>query len=108
MNWTFMVGGWDLVQNYDSPSGSESSSSGEDELAAAAMALAAAPAGESPARPKKKTFKVALKTVLEALAAETDDDELQKRLKKEYKAAREAAERLRKGAVAEEAPWKRR
>ena len=94
-----MVGGWDLVQNYDSPSGSESSSSGEDELAAAAMALAAAPAGESPARPKKKTFKVALKTVLEALAAETDDDELQKRLKKkEYKAAREAAERLRKGS----------
>ena len=107
-NWTFMVGGWDLVQNYDNPSGSESSSSEEDELAAAALALAAAPAGEAPLRPKKKTFKVALKTVLEALAAETDDDEMQKRLKKKIKLPGKQLSDSEGSADAAGVPWTRK
>ena len=103
-----MVGGWDLVQNYDNPSGSESSSSEEDELAAAALALAAAPAGEAPLRPKKKTFKVALKTVLEALAAETDDDEMQKRLKKKIKLPGKQLSDSEGSADAAGVPWTRK
>ena len=80
-----MVGGWDLVQNYDSPSASESSSSEEDELAAAALAGGRARRGSSHTS-QEEDLQGRVEDCLEALAAETDDDEMQKRLKKkEYK-----------------------
>eukprot|EP00435_Cladocopium_sp_Y103_P000999 s9333_g1.t1 len=47
----------------DSPPADSEDPSSEDEPQAAALALAAAPAAESQERPKKKTFKIALKTV---------------------------------------------
>ena len=95
VNWSFMVnsGGWELLDHYASDSEFESSEESEGEVD---PVLTAAPkrAEKPSSSTRRRRYKVALKTVLEALAAETDDEETQRRLKKkEYKAARQEAKR---------------
>ena len=95
VNWSFMVnnGGWELLDHYASDSQFESSEESEGEVD---PVLTAAPkrAEKPSSSTRRRKYKVALKTVLEALAAETDDEETQRRLKKkEYKAARQEAKR---------------
>lgn len=93
VNWSFMVNhGWELLDHYASEGeeSSEESESSEDPVLTAAPTKAEKPSSST----RRRRYKVALKTVLEALAAETDDEETQRRLKKkEYKAARQEAKR---------------
>ncbi len=98
VNWTFMVDrdphGWELLQEYES--NSDSGSSSEDDRALAEAVLAAPRVEQQKAKMRK--YRLALKTVLEALAAESEDDTLKKRLqKKEFSTARdEQARQARK------------
>ena len=89
VNWTFMVdrdNGWELLQDYGSNSDSEDSS--EDDRALAAAVLAEPRVEQQ--KEKNKKYRLALKTVLEALAAESEDENLKKKLlKKEYSSARD-------------------
>ncbi|CAK9081299.1 unnamed protein product [Durusdinium trenchii] len=97
VNWTFPVfsaDGWDLLEAYDSPEEEEE----EPEEPQDMLPFSSGPLTPEKAKADKvKKHRLALKTVLEALIAEEDDEEIQQRLrKKEYKAAREEETRLRK------------
>ena len=97
VNWTYMVdNGWDLLQDYDSELEDSSSDDTENDLGAVALA-AAAKAESKSSGSRRRRYKVALKSVLEALAEDTSDEEVKKKLKKkEHKAAREEEERQRR------------
>ena len=97
VNWTYMVdNGWDLLQDYDSELEDSSSDDAENDLGAVALAVAAKAESKSSGS-RRRRYKVALKSVLEALAEDTSDEEVKKKLKKkEHKAAREEEERQRR------------
>ena len=97
VNWTYVVdNGWDLLQDYDSELEDSSSDDTENDLRPVALA-AAAKAESKSSGSRRRRYKVALKSVLEALAEDTSDEEVKKKLKKkEHKAAREEEERQRR------------
>ena len=91
VNWSFPVDsldGWSILKGYETESEEAKSEPEKDDLVEA-LRYAAGRLREAPQG--RKTHKVALKSVLEALLAEEQSEETQARLrKKEYRAAREA------------------
>ena len=104
VNWTFPVfsaDGWDLLEAYDSASEEgEEYQEPQDVLPFSAGPLTP----EKEKAEKLKKHRMALKTVLEALIAEEEDEETQQRLpKKEYKSARRGEAASEDQGVAQEA-----
>ena len=100
VNWTFMVNndGWELLRGYHSEEDSDDSSSEEDQSPDPVLLAAPRDDKSRSSKDRQRRYKVALKTVLEALAAEAEDDDTKKKLKKkEHKSAREEENRQRKG-----------
>ena len=101
VNWTFMVNNdsWELLRGYYSEE-EESQDTSSDEDQSPDPVLLAAPKNDKPrsSKDRQRRYKVALKTVLEALAAEEEDDAVKKKLKKkEHRSAREEEARQKKG-----------
>lgn len=95
MNWTFPVAsdGWDLLQGYETEDSEANPSEPEKDDLVEALKFAAGQLQEG-TREGRRTHRVALKSVLEALLAEEQSEEQQARIrKKEYKAAREEERR---------------
>ena len=111
-NWTYMVGGWDVIKDYDSDSSDTISShqlateSEEDDLVRKYQ-LQNSPAPKSAAREK---LKVKLMTVLRSLAEEEQDDEVKRRLQRKQDRLRDkiSARAVRSQASGSEAPAKTR
>jgi len=107
-----MVGGWDVIKDYDSDSSDTISShqlateSEEDDLVRKYQ-LQNSPAPKSAAREK---LKVKLMTVLRSLAEEEQDDEVKRRLQRKQDRLRDkiSARAVRSQASGSEAPAKTR
>ena len=84
VNWTFMVNndGWELLRGYHSEEDSDDSSSEEDQSPDPVLLAAPRDDKSRSSKDRQRRYKVALKTVLEALAAEAEDDDTKKKLKK--------------------------
>lgn len=90
--------GWELLRGYHSEEDSDDSSSEEDQSPDPVLLAAPRDDKSRSSKDRQRRYKVALKTVLEALAAEAEDDDTKKKLKKkEHKSAREEENRQRKG-----------
>eukprot|EP00435_Cladocopium_sp_Y103_P057834 s201_g20.t1 len=112
-NWTYMVGGWDVIKDYDSDGSDTVSSqevvsdSGEDDLVRKYQ-LQNDPAPKA----AREKLKVKLMTVLKSLADEEKDEEIKKRLQRKQDRLRDKvtaqALRSRSQASGSEAPAKSR
>ncbi|CAL1157114.1 unnamed protein product [Cladocopium goreaui] len=111
-NWTYMVGGWDVIKDYDSD-GSNTVSSQELESESDLDDLVRkyqfqnTPAPKSAARQK---LKVKLMTVLKSLTEEEQDEEIKRRLQKKQDRLRDkiTAKAVRSQASGSEAPARTR
>ena len=111
-NWTYMVGGWDVIKDYDSD-GSNTVSSQELESESDLDDLVRkyqfqnTPAPKSAARQK---LKVKLMTVLKSLTEEEQDEEIKRRLQKKQDRLRDkiTAKAVRSQASGSETPARTR